>query len=318
MQKISTTLLSILALCAFGLVLSSCKDDDGEPAKPQLSFSTSSLTLSEDDGPLEIEVELDKPAPEDLVIEYELSGTAYDDIRADQEEVGADFEIIDGEYGEIEIAKGETTGTITIQPYADFNFEGTETIVIRLKEADSEKIEITRDDDITIEFEQELNGLIVSLSWPGPGEETVGVADMDMFLWIGEDVSSLETIVAGSFGTSYEPGEIIFIPKSITNVAYGLSYNYYWGNLDPLEFSVDFIEIEDGDDVSTTTFSGTYTAVNEHLWDEEDDVFYTTQVVQTFVNDGGDFEDFSEISTPEEGSRAAQVRIPLPTRFKKK
>lgn len=308
--------LSILALCVVGIVLTSCKDDDEvAPAKPKLSFAESSLVVSEDQGLIEIEVTLDNPAPENLTIDYELSGTALDVIRAGTS-ASPDYQVLgDADYGEIEIAKGETTGTITLGLYADFYLEGTETINIELVDANTTNVEISNNDDITIELDQESSGLLVVLEWTGPNEETPGIADMDMFLWIGETSSTVEDIVAGSFNESYEPAEFIFIPASIQDYYYGLSYNYYRGNLSPLNFTVTFVEYVDGEEVSTNTYDGTYTDVNENLWDEKEDTYYSTIIAQTFENDGGEFTNFSSITTPEAGSRLSNSRTLIPAKL---
>ncbi len=160
MRKYSV-LLSAFVLFTLGMIISSCKDDD-PPAKPQLSFELSELTVNEADGEIEVKVVLDKPASEDITIDFSLAGTAVDDVSAGTTRP-ADYEIV-GDPGELEIAEGETTGIITVSLYTDTDFESDpEIIEISIDEVDSEDIEITRNDEITITVEQE-DGLLIVLT----------------------------------------------------------------------------------------------------------------------------------------------------------
>jgi hypothetical protein len=299
MRKYSAYFLSGLVVSLVVLGISSCGDDT--PAvKPKLSFSESSMTVNEADGLIEVEIVLDKPAPEDVTISYELSGDAYDAIRADIEDELTDFEVV-GEYEEVVIEKGETTGVIQLQLYADFLIEDSETIEIQITETDSERIEITRDDDIEITLEQEQDGLLVVLEW----DETYTDVDMDELLRVADIGGNVATqsVAWGSVAGSTISGESIFIPKSIEDALYGLSYTYYSGTQEPMNFTVTMVEAIDGIFEAAEdrdVFNGQYTLANINAWIGNGS---STKVVQTFENVGGVFTNFSDISTPGSGSR---------------
>ena len=298
MRKRSSYLATILSFASVFLFVTSCKDD--EPAPPaKLSFAESLITVSEEDGIIEIELVLDKPAKEDLTIEYTLDGTAIDVVAAG-DDFAPDYEILT-DYLEVEIAKGETTGVIEIELFSDYFLESDETIEIEIESVDSESVDITNDDDIEITVLQEDDGMIMVLDWPEPGPN--GQADMDLLLRNGT------TIVAGSLEGSFTPGEGIFIPKSIGTASFGASYNYYEGTLDPLNFEVIFAEVTAGviePEANRAVYQATYTAVNKNPWT----TLSSLKVVQTFQMVGGSFTNFSAISVPSSGSREAEGTVP--------
>ena len=139
MQKFVLLLCSASAIVALGIGLSSCKDD--EPfVKPNLSVASKTASFSEAAGTIEVEVVLDKGAPADITIEYDLGGTALSP---------ADYSIV-GTEGEVEIAKGATSGIISIQIVSDAIFEGNETIEISLEDVSSDDVVITNDDETLV------------------------------------------------------------------------------------------------------------------------------------------------------------------------
>lgn len=301
MRKYSILFLSALTLSIFSIMFSSCKDDE-PPAKPQLSFASATLTVKESDDNIEIQVVLDKAASQDITIDYDLSGTALDDITAGTT-ASADYEIV-GDYGEVEILKGETTGIIELDLYSDGEFEDDETIEISITDVSSDEIEITRDDETTLTVQQE-DGLIIVLEWPDPTivEGLAKQADMDIILRVGQNTTTWDGVLNGAAAGSVEGPEILFVPKVVTYPAYGLSYVYYDGNLDPLEFTVTFIEFANGvveAENLRESFEGSYTAINKNKWTDVS----TTIVVQTFEKTGGAFTSPSTpIVTPATGSR---------------
>lgn len=301
--------LSILALCVVGIVLTSCKDDDEVPVKPKLSFSEASATYNEADGIIEIEVELDNPAPADIIIDYELGGTALDVVQAGST-ASPDYEVIgDADYGEIEIAQGATTGIIEIELYSDLAFEDDEVIEISLTEASSDQIEITRDDEIEITLLQE-NGMITFLEWGvGEGENYTNV-DMDLFLWLTDpDTEELFLTNIFSASESFESGEYLFIPDVADDGTYGFSYNYYAGFEGAMNFQVTFLEFEDGAleaEADWDIFNATYSTVNINPWFESE---VLPLLSQTYVKTGGDYSNFSEITIHEAGSRKRKSEL---------
>lgn len=301
--------------------LSSCsKDDDKEPeVKPQLSFAVGEMTVNEADGTAEIEIVLDKAASEDIVVEYELAGTAQDAETATDETDLPDYEIADDEHGEVEIAKGETTGTINITLFTDFAVEDSETIEIAIVDVDSDLVEITRDDEIEVTLEQEQDGAFVVLEWD---DELHTDVDMDLFVRvtaIGQDVAAT-SVVWGSAQESTTSPEFIFIPASFQNARFGLSYTYYAGTAEPLDFTATFIDVVDGtfeEVIDRDLYEGTYTLANINKWTS----LTTTKVVQTFEIVNGEFTNFSEITESTAGSRVdTSVKLSpstkkQPTRF---
>lgn len=300
--------LSALSLSAFCLMFSSCKDDDEPAAKPQLSFASTTLTVKESDGTVEVQVVLDKAASEDITIEYSLSGTALDDITAGTS-APSDYEVL-SEYGEVEIAAGETTGIIELDIYSDSDYEDDETIEISIEDVSSDEIEITRDDEIEITLQQE-DGLVVLLEWGVGDGETYTDVDMDLFLWAENTSSDLAVTdyvgLSGSYYTSLQVSftspEYFFLPTAIVeDGTFGLSCTYYEGTADPMNFEVSFIEIVNNDDVSTVTKKGTYTLANINKWDDETTGTEPVMII-TFKKAGTDFTDFGEITVPGTGSR---------------
>lgn len=338
MQKSTSVLLYILsgALIVSSIGLSSCgsdDDDDNTETKPVLTVAEEEIDVFESDGTIEIEVKLDKAASEDITIEYELSGTAQDEETADNDTDPEDYKIVE-DYGEIEIEAGETTGTITLELYSDDWLENDETIEISITDVDGD-VEIGSDDETTINLKQE-DGMLVALVWAKPSSD--GEADMDMFTWIGETAESpdWDGVLTGSIyrGTDYDDTdyayEVVFLPNtfvgsyeriglSYDDTSFGFAYTYYDGDLDPLEFQVEFIEFIDSDyeaDEDVDIYTGTYTLANLNKWTGQN---YSSTIVQTMRLNDGEFQDISDITIPTEGSRQSVAKMnttlrPLSTR----
>jgi hypothetical protein len=297
MRKYSILFLSALTLGSFAFVFTSC-DDDEPPAKPKLSFATATITAKESDDNLQIEVVLDKAASEDITIEYSLSGTALDDVTAGNNQ-DPDYEVV-SDFGEVEIEEGQTSGIIELNLLSDGEFEEDETIEISIDNVSSENIELTREDEVNVTLQQE-DGLIILLEWPEPSAS--GQADMDIILRVGDNTTTWTGVLSGAAQGSFEGPEVLFIPKAVTFAAYGLSYVYYDGTLDPLEFTSTFIEFANGAveaEAQRESFTGVYTAVNKNKWTDVN----TTIVVQTFQKNGDAFTSpSSPITIPPTGSR---------------
>lgn len=296
MRKLSALLVSASILAGFGLFLTAC-DDDEPPVKPKLSFELSTLTVKESDENLIIKVVLDKPASEDITIDYSLSGTALDDVTAGTTD-DPDYEII-GDYKEVEIEEGETTGMIELDLYTDGLLENDENIEISIEDVDSDQIEITRDDEINITLKQE-DGLIIALEWPAPTADKT--ADMDIIVRAGQNTTTWTGVLNLAAEGSFQGPEIVFIPKAVTFPAFGVSYVYYDGTIDPLKFTATFIDFVNGEVEPVATrqpFEATYTAINKNKWTD----INTTIVVQTFLKTGDVFAAPSAITVPATGSR---------------
>ena len=270
----------------------SCKDEDAPPVPSKLSFAETSITVNEADGMIEIELVLDKPALEDFSVDYVVGGTA--------EEV-YDFNILEdlSDYGEVDFNKGETSAVIQIELLSDFFYEvGGVTIELKLTEVDSDLVEITRDDETEILIEQE-DGLLIVLDWCS--EAACPSVDLDLLIRRGVSTGSLDEIVAGSL---YSKPEFNIIPKTHPDAAFGLSYTYYSGDIEPLDFAVTFIEINGGEwepEADWAVYEAEYTFENIN----EYEFFSETLVVQTFEKSGTSWTNFSTIEVPVSGSRVA-------------
>jgi hypothetical protein len=275
----------------------------------QLSFSNQTMTVNEADQAIQVELVLDKPAPEDLTIQYELRGSATDTLNATQQ-LAADYKIL-GTHGEFVIEAGQTSGVIEILLYSDLDIEDAnpatqpldpETIVISV--INTNAVEIA-DNELEILVEQE-DGLLIALYWPDPVQDPAGTlqADMDLLLRVGTSTTNWLGVITGSASDSYEGPEVTFIPNAINFPAYGLSYTYYAGTLDTLNFEVVFIDFIDGavePEANTLSYEATYTAANKNAWTDVS----STKVVQTFEKTSTGFTTPSAIVVPTEGSRIA-------------
>lgn len=318
MRKHYLSILSIIALGAVGCVISSCnKDDDEPPAKPKLSFASTTMEVNEADGIIEIEIKLDKEASEDITIEYELDGSAIE--RSTVSNNSWDYEDITDEAGEIEIQEGETSGIIELAIRSDALIEDAnlntdplepETIEIKITDVSSEDIEITNDDEIEISVVQE-DGMLILLAWEPPSEDQDSLAYMDLLVRAGQSIPNWEVFYTGMFGEEPDEAVFVFLPNAAEFSVFGLSYVYYQGTKNPLRFGVVFAEfvdheLEPQDDQEV--FEASYTDVNKNEWTDAN----TTLVVQTIEKTGGVFSSPSAITVPGSGSR---VRTPAEIPF---
>jgi hypothetical protein len=291
-------LLSALFVVGLAVGLPSCKEDE-PPVPPKLSFEKEALDVKESDGEVEIKLILDKAASQDIEIKYKISGTAAEK-RAAGTNAAFDYEIT-SDYLETEIEAGETEGVIKLTFYSDLSIENDETIEISIDEVD-EGIELTRDDEININLLQE-DGMVILLEWPA--ETANGRADMDLLVRAGANTTTWDGVLTGSADGSFTGPEGAFLPFALEFAAYGLSYIYYDGTLEPLQFTVTFANFVNGDfepEASHKVFNGTYSLQNINKWTQE--TVSTTQVVQTFLKADGKFGSFSNnITIPTSGSR---------------
>ena len=302
-------LASAAILVGFGLFISSCKKSHETPAKPKLSFAEATKTVKESDGSIDLTLTLDKPSPEAISITYTLGGTATDKVTAAQNSA-YDYEVTTS-YLETKIAKGQTTGVITILLASDFTVENDETIEVAIKDVDSQNIEITRNDSETITVQQE-DGLGVFLEWGiGTGEHYTDV-DMDLFLW-AKGTASTDLVITnvGSATPGYVSPEFMFLPTALLpDGTYGLSCNYYEGAESPMNFVVSFVTLTNGVTGTPVTRNGSYTQANVNPW-------YTSGnnplLVETFDKSGTTYQNFSAITVPASSSRTGALSPAIST-----
>jgi hypothetical protein len=289
-------------------------------AQPEANFEVTALNKNEDDGMLELVVELSSPVGHDITLEYDLTGTAIDSLTAWDDEVNADY-YIDGVSGELEIEAGETSATIRLQLYTDLLFEdgngtaaglGPETIILTLKPGSS-GVEIGNDDVLQINLAQQ-DGRLIILDW---AETSV---DLDLFVWLGPDETDMGILAWSLFN---QP-EFAFIPKKLSTLfelpdaLYGMSYLYYDGTVDPLDFQVTFIDVVSGAvevEANRDVFDATYTIANKNKWPEESEDL--PLILQTFSqSDGGAFTTPTALDVPATGSRKRSPRLTVPSDIK--
>lgn len=129
-------------------------DDDvvititNDDAQLVASFATTTMSVNESDGingPFSVTVQLDQAPTSDVTLAYTLDGSAIDSLFAfnyKPHPIPPSFYdyYIDGISGEVVIPAGSTSGTIDIQLYSDFMFEGDETIEITLTETNAVQV----------------------------------------------------------------------------------------------------------------------------------------------------------------------------------
>lgn len=295
--------LMVAGLC---VALPSCKEDE-PPAKPKLGFAEKELTVKESEGELEIKIVLDKPATQNIEIDYTLKGTAVEEVTAKSQGTAADYKITT-DYLKVEIEAGQSEGVIGITLYSDAQLEDDETIELAIKDVDGD-VEITRDDDMSITVQQE-DGLLVVLAWGVGTGERYNDVDMDLFLWAQGTDGTLGLTSFGSLSTSVVSPEYFFLPPAvIKDGTYGLSCNYYSGTVDPMNFQVQYIKVVNGKSSSTVVKKGTYTKANINPWDDQTKGIDPV-LIMTFKKAGSDFTEFSDITIPSAGSRALSGKIP--------
>jgi hypothetical protein len=274
----------------------------------QASFTENSSAVVEDEGLLEIAVQLDRVAEDPITVYYTLAGTAIDSISAwnqgqiDEVTYAYDY-YIDGVSGEVEIPAGSSSAVIKVQVVSDvyFDFEPGE-ILITLKPSQGITVNSNADDH-TASLLQE-DGKLIWLQW----DVNYTTVDMDLFLWKKQD-GAFE-IQTASYYASYsgDDGELVFWPTNFGGGEFGLSHNYYEGDVNPMNFTVKFIDFVSGvaQLADSVTYPGRYTLANVNPWLEPTGI-YPPPIAQTYTVTGGVYT-INEIVPPAEGSRSATFK----------
>jgi hypothetical protein len=287
-------------------VITVMNDDDQLTA----SFGATTMTVNESDGTaglLQIAVQLDNPASQNVTVAYTLAGTAVDSLTAhEDEQLLADYYVNaePDDVGTLVIPAGQSTANIELRLFTDFEFEEDETIEITL--AATTDVQVGTNNKITITVEQQ-NGKLIALIWDDPAYTDV---DMDLVLWAGQSVDQLGVLSLSANAGTTPKLEVVFIPSEVTDGTFGLSHNYYSGSADPLTFEVHFADYADGVVEAEGTreiYSATYTAANKFPWFDNEE---WPQVVQTFKIVEGTYTDISQITVPASGSRLKTNRVP--------
>jgi hypothetical protein len=293
------------------MVIASCKDD--EKPKSKMSFAVAELEVLENDGTVEVKINIDRAVSETVVLSYTLGGTATEFKAA----TGGDYEI-SPEGGTITIAPGATEATIEITLFEDGEFEfdsdnmlSYETIILTITGVISGPAELVAENTLFTLFVYE-DDMLVFLDWDIDNENTD--VDMDLLVWFDNPTDNpdngLQLVNPSLVGGGNSPGtgsEAILLVANNPDANYGFSYVYYEGTIEPLNFVVDFVNFGGTVNSSeeTLSFEGTYQLDNINRYDEVDAP--TPIVVQTITKAGTNYTDLTDITEPDTGSRMRTI-----------
>lgn len=275
------------------------------------NFETTSFTVSESDGTVELLVVLDQPTASDLAINFTLSGSALDSIRGSSEDIPVQFwdYHIEGFTDKIVIPAGQSSVPVKINIYSDFMWEDRETIEVTL--TNTPGVSIGTKSKATINVDQE-DGVVVALLWPEDSNADTDV-DMDLFIWLAlqDDEGPFWFPIAYSIWKDNED-EFLFIPSALENATFAASYVYYSGTDPDLKFEVQFADFVD-DQVEPLAdrdvFPGSYTLDHINKWDETDNL----PLSQMFDMVDSKLENFSELNLDLENPGGRVGAIPVPS-----
>ncbi len=320
--------LGLAGLAALSF-LSSCGDDEPTPAG--VSFELADQTITESDGTInsfhpdiiqdgqgktvQVKLVFDRALPSQAVIKYKIDGTASS-VNPPPDSNGDDFEVNDYDVAEgtnvtlttdeLTIAKGATEAIINLTLYEDYDFEyyktvlntdklSYETIIFTLLSVSSGPaklgaqvthiVNITEDDAVFL------------LQWGTNNTTSAGDVDMDMLFSIDND------LVWGS--ASDGTYEIVNLPAGFPEGQYGMSYTYYAGTSDDVDFAVGIYTTAGTANGQKYTypssnpliFKGAYTLKNINKWSETS----PPKVVQTMTKSGINYTNVSAITVPVDG-----------------
>ncbi|HYC87558.1 MAG TPA: hypothetical protein VEB86_20130 [Chryseosolibacter sp.] len=269
-------------------LLSSC--DEGETAKPQVRFSSTSSEVYEDLLRASIEIVADKPASEDILVPLQLGGNAVE---------GEDYFIIPV----ATIPQGATTTIVNIDIVNDNEYEPAEFIQLEIHTVAGGAAAAT---DLNHELDilnDDNSFLKIDLSWEA-GDGTPGDVDMDLVVWKRDSANPdaykyFDRAAAG--GTTFEQ---IVLSGHASDGVYGLTFQYWEGSSDDVTFTVTYTIIGEGSVAgqASMSYQGHYTLANVNpSWD--------VQIEQTFEKTAYDYV-FSPITVPDSGSRIKTLRQP--------
>jgi hypothetical protein len=314
-------LLGCVAVAAL-VVMSSCGDDD-PPPKAGITFEVTGMEVFESDGTvqsfhpllfngatgveIQVKVVSDKALDENAVIGFTVSGTATKNSSSNP--VG-DYEFVASSEN-VTLEKGATSALIKIKVFEDVEFEIDEddnlfeTIILNLSSVVSGPAVIGDQDTHTITIKED--DIVVILDWD-VGDGTRGDVDMDLLLQLENE------LVRGSVSEGND-FEAMNIPGGFPPGTYGLSYTYYSGTSDDLEFaSIMFSTVGTLNgtqyvypDADPLIFIANYTLENINEWDAEGAPF--PKIVQTMVKGGINYTNISQITVPVDGGSRIKSRF---------
>jgi hypothetical protein len=319
----------IVLLALIPLFLGSCGGDETQVSG--ITFEVAEMTVNESDGSLTsfhpdllssatgkdytITIILDRKLSQAVVLNYSLTGSASRINPAG----GAvnDFSIKEGlntivGSDKITIEKGAEEATVIVTVFEDFSFEVDETdspiesFTLNFLSVESGPGKLGEDVTFTMNIEED--DAVILLQWYTDGGDTYGDVDMDLFVWLEGEVVNFSASDNANPETPDPPYEGLFIPAGFPNGTYGVSYNYYSGTSD----DVDFIGIMYGRlngnkypyfsivNSEFLAFEGNYGLVNINNYVETE---IDPAVVQEMVKNGINYTSISQITVPVSGSR---------------
>jgi hypothetical protein len=333
------SMLIVLAGC---VIMTACKKDEETP-KSTISFDSETQNVLESDGTsksfhpqlwqnfsgstgatgrdIQIKIALDRPLAETAVLGFTLGGTATKNSAS----ATGDYEI-DG--STVTIEKGATEANITITLFEDFSFEADknqldadgkpfESLTITLSSVVSGPL-ILGKEKLTYTLNIYEDDTVVYLSWDnGTGSSAnpvPGDVDMDLFGWFNDPTDGqLLLTKSQSPGQDYEG---VFIPAGLPNGEYSMSYTYYSGSSNDVEFYVDIVNF--GGNLNSgsqpASYTGHYTLDNVNAYDADqvgDDGHANykgdPQIVQSMTKNGLNYTNISAIASPAPGTGSRMI-----------
>ncbi len=282
------------------------QNDDEEV---EVSFAAATSSVIESEGGIDVTVQLDRAAPQDMTVAFSLDGTALDSLTSwlilEQsglyylydyyiEDVETDY--VDSKLvGQIQVPAGATSAVIKVRTTRDFAYDDNDVVLITLEP--STGVVVGTQDEHSLRIDQE-DGKAIKLNWAASN------VDMDLILWINDagDYGYINLSTAPS--TDGTKGESAFIPEGAEDVIgnqFGLTYNYYEGTVDPLDFTATFVNYVSDAEVgaSAQVFNATYNADNVDPWTGNG---WSPTIVQEFSIADGVYT-IGDIMVPATGSR---------------
>lgn len=235
---------------------------------------------------------------------FSISGTEESvylsglDVNA-KYKVGVEY--YDGNSNDVEFTLNLTTGGTINGTTSEIQFNGTlgvYHISAEISNITFNKSGVNYSGFSSLFVEQAPADLFVALTW-NAGNGTAGDVDMDLILWRFNEGSGLYEDIDGSFSAS-SPRETVVLPADAANGTYAVTYVYYSGTSNNLNFTGSFSSPGgnfSGNSNNTIRFSANYTLENRNSGS-------TTNISQTFVKNGSTFSNFSTVNIPVSGSIA--------------
>jgi len=259
-----------------------------------LGFQTPSGTVNESEGSFSTIINLTPLVGTDPInISVGIAGTAAVDIDYDLS--------IDGSGSDLLLIFSNIDDDISEVP---------ETAIITLTSVDDGPAVLSGNvSELTFTLTIEDNepaadtDLKIDLTWDAGGG-TPGDVDMDLILWKHDPGLDVFNFVDGAFsiGTTFES---LTLSGTEDDAMYGLTYQYFEGSSNNLEFTVTFTTTDgtlEGTE-NELSFSETYTLSNINS-------STTVFIEQIFDKLGSDYNSFSAIEVPGTGSRMKSFSIP--------